>query len=473
MSAQLRCAAEHALRMSWACASREKCQLDGPVGAIAAAMRRGRAQFAVGNFAQTPAYGSRMLTVILSAAAVGLGALRENPLRTVLSTLGVIIGVASLVAVLSLGDALQGFARNEIDRMTDAQSITVESRTWHVVNGEWQPVKNVLRLRDADFDELVKDVPDAKGAWMTRGGSARVAYRRTSVERTANIQAVSAGISVTGRPKVAVGRSFSDREAQMNAPVVVLSWRLAEELANGMPTASMLGQEVRVGPMPREVIGIFEGTPGERGFGARIPIAAASSTIPAAMTATPSITLRARTLEEVRVLKSSIEDWLARRYQSWEDRLELIVAEEMLVEINRAFFILKLFMGALAGISMLVGGIGIMNIMLASVTERTREIGVRKAIGATRQDIQLQFLTEAVTISLIGSGVGTLLGVTIATIAVVIMRNAVDAEGLSVTLTPTTILLSIGIAVAIGLIFGTYPARRASRLSPIDAIRHE
>ncbi len=414
-----------------------------------------------------------MFTVIVSAAAVGISALRENPLRTLLSTLGVIIGVASLVAVLSLGDALQAFARNEIDRMTDAQSITLESRTWHVVNSEWEPVRNVLRLREADFDDLSRSLPEVKGAWMARVGSARVAFRRTSVERNANIQAVSAGISVTGRPKVAVGRSFSEREAELNAPVVVLSWKLAEELANGMPTSSMLGEEVRVGPIPREVIGIFEGTPGERGYSARIPLSAATSTIPAAMAGTPSITLRARTLDDVGALKSAIEDWLARRYRSWEDRVELIVAEEMLAEINRGFLILKLFMGALAGISMLVGGIGIMNIMLASVTERTREIGIRKAIGASRQDIQLQFLTEAVTISLIGSGIGTAVGVTIATAAVVVMRNAVKAEGLGVAFTPVTLLLSAGIAVAIGLAFGTYPARRASRLSPIDAIRHE
>ncbi len=414
-----------------------------------------------------------MLTVIFSAAAVGVSALRENPLRTVLSTLGVIIGVASLVAVLSLGDALQAFARNEIGRMTDAQSIIIESRTWHVVNSEWVPVRNVLRLDEDDFADLSRSVPEAKGAWMTRGGSARIAFRRTSLERTANVQAVSAGISVTGRPKVAVGRSFSDREAQLNAPVVVLSWRLAEELANGMPTESMLGEEVRVGPIPREVIGIFEGTPGERGYGARIPLAAAPSTIPAAMTGTPSITLRARTLEDVGTLKSAIQDWLARRYRGWEERVELVVAEEMLGEINRGFLILKLFMGALAGISMLVGGIGIMNIMLASVTERTREIGIRKAIGASRQDIQLQFLTEAVTISLIGSGLGTLVGVSIATGAVLLMRAAVKAEGLAITFTPLTLLLSASIAVAIGLVFGTYPARRASRLSPIEAIRHE
>jgi putative ABC transport system permease protein len=414
-----------------------------------------------------------MIAVIWSAAAVGVGALRENPLRTLLSTLGVIIGVASLVAVLSLGDALQAFARNEIDRQTDVQSIAVEARTWHVVDGRWEPVRNVLRLTTEDFEQLAAALPESKGAWMSRSGTARVAARRTSRERTAGIQAVSAGIGVTGRPRLAAGRLFTEREDRGNAPVVILSWKLAEELANGRPATSMLGEEVRVGSLPREVIGIFEGTVGERGYSARIPLAGAATTIPQAMSGAASITLRARSLEDVPSLKSSIQDWLARRYRGWEDRVELVVAEDRLADVNRGFFILKLFLGALAGISMLVGGIGIMNIMLASVTERTREIGIRKAIGANRRDIRLQFLTEAVAISFVGSGAGVVIGLIVATIAVAVMRSLAKAEGLGVSFTPGTLLLSAGIAVAVGLVFGTYPARRASRLSPIDAIRHE
>ena len=414
-----------------------------------------------------------MLAVIWSAAAVGVGALRENPLRTLLSTLGVIIGVASLVAVLSLGDALQAFARAEIDRQTDLQAIAIEARTWHIVDGEWQPVRNVLRLTTDDFEELAAAAPETNGAWMSRGGSARVAARRTSRERNASIQAVSAGIAVTGKPRLAAGRMFTDREDRANTPVVILSWKLAEELANGRPAAAMIGEEVRVGGLPREVIGIFEATPGERGYSARIPLSGAATTIPQAMANPATITLRARRLEDIDGLKSSIEDWLARRYRRWDDRVELVISEQMLAEVNRGFFILKLFLGALAGISMIVGGIGIMNIMLASVTERTREIGIRKAIGANRRDIQLQFLTEAVAISFVGSGAGVVIGLIIATIAVAVMRSLAGADGLGVSFTPGTLLLSAGIAVAVGLVFGTYPARRASRLSPIDAIRHE
>jgi putative ABC transport system permease protein len=151
----------------------------------------------------------------------------------------------------------------------------------------------------------------------------------------------------------------------------------------------------------------------------------------------------------------------------------VVAAEAQLAEVARGFLILKLFLGALAGISMLVGGIGIMNIMLASVTERTREIGIRKAIGANARDIRLQFLTEAVAISAVGSGAGVVLGLVLAALSVAAMRALVEVDGLHVVVTPWTVLLSASIAVVIGLVFGTYPARRASRLSPIDAIRHE
>lgn len=415
-----------------------------------------------------------MLTVVISAAAVGVSALRENPLRTVLSTLGVIIGVASLVAVLSLGDTLQSFAKMEIDRITDAQSITIESRTWHIVDSEWERVKNVARLSENDFNQMVSSLPEAKASWMTRTGSARIAYRKTGRERTAGVSAVSAGILAMDRPRVAIGRSFSPREAAVNAAVVVLSHRLAEELADGRPAEAMIGQEVRVGTIPREVIGIFERTPGERSYTARIPLSGASATFPPASMEQPAaITLRARDLEDVPLLQSGIEDWLAQRYVGWESKFELVLAEEMLNEINQVFLILKAFLGTLAGLSMVVGGVGIMNIMLASVTERTREIGIRKAIGASRQDIQLQFLTEAVTVSFLGSAIGTTIGFSIVALVVAVMRKVFEEDSLSMTFTPTTLLLSAGIAIAVGLIFGTYPARRASRLSPIEAIRHE
>jgi putative ABC transport system permease protein len=415
-----------------------------------------------------------MLLRSLSAAAVGLGALRENPLRTLLSTLGVIIGVAALVAVLSLGDAMQAFVRSEIDRVTDVQSVTIEPRTWRLVEGSWEQVRNPLVLTLADLSSLKRDTPSAQAAVMSRGGSARVSWPRSGRQRQASIMAVTADIAITDRRPLADGRSFSPHEALANAPVVVLSWRLAEELADGRSATSLIGEEVRVGALPREVIGVFAERKGERGYSARIPYGGAAAALGnAAVAGAPSISLKAQSVDAVSTLTGEIQDWLAIRYPRWEERIEIVVAEAELAEIARAFLIMKLFLGLLAGISMLVGGIGIMNIMLASVTERTREIGIRKAIGASMRDIRVQFLTEAVAISAVGSGLGVILGLLIAAAAVGVMHLLVDAEGLRVVISVWTLAMSAGLAVIIGLVFGTYPARRASYLSPIDAIRHE
>jgi len=139
----------------------------------------------------------------------------------------------------------------------------------------------------------------------------------------------------------------------------------------------------------------------------------------------------------------------------------------------QGILLFKLFMGAITGISLLVGGIGIMNVMLASVTERTREIGIRKAVGATRGDVLQQFLAEAVAIASLGSALGVALGLTAAFSITALMRAKLPGMGIHASVSWSTILVAVVSAALVGLVFGTYPARRAARLDPIDAIRHE
>ncbi len=415
-----------------------------------------------------------VLSSVGIAARVGLSALSENVLRTILSTLGVIVGVGALVSVLSLGDAMEAYVRRELARTTDVQSVTVQARSRILVDGEWVAVRDAPEFSPTHLDALQRALPMVRGAAIVRSGSARIAWLRSGKQRQVSITATTAGIDAFGQTDLAVGRPFTAAEAVHNAPVILLSHRLAAELAAGRPAESMLDEWVRVRGLPRQVIGIFASYTGEYGYNARVPYAAASAVFgPGYGQVAPQMLLQARTVESLHDMQAGIEDWMAARYRDWSSKVEIIASEKQLEQVSQGFGVMKLFLGTLAGISLLVGGIGIMNIMLANVTERTREIGIRKALGARNDDIRVQFLTEAVMVACVGSVLGVALGSTITAGAVAGIRVWSGAETLTFAIAPSTILVAVGSAASIGLIFGTYPARRASRLSPIDAIRHE
>jgi putative ABC transport system permease protein len=185
-----------------------------------------------------------------------------------------------------------------------------------------------------------------------------------------------------------------------------------------------------------------------------------------------TLVLKAKKVEEVDAVRAAAGTWLTGRYGRWETRFEIGTDKARSEQMKQGFLLFKLFLGAIAAISLLVGGIGIMNVLLASVTERTREIGIRKAVGARRRDIVLQFLSESVAITGSGSLIGLLLGVAAAFGITAAMRASLSAP-IHAGLSLSTFLVAAASAVIVGLSFGTYPAIRASRLSPIDAIRHE
>ncbi|MEO7362386.1 MAG: ABC transporter permease [Gemmatimonadaceae bacterium] len=410
----------------------------------------------------------------VGASAIGIGSLRENMLRTVLSMLGVIIGVAALVSVISLGDVMQGFVRGELDRTTDLQQVTLTAQTGMLVNGEWETFHDYPKFTQADMEDLESRLPLARGSAMQLSGQSLVGWPRAGTHRTVSMAAVTAGIEAFGSTKLAAGRLFSPSEVTHNASVIVLSYNLANELSGGRGAETMVDEFVRVRGRPRQVIGIFALVKGERGFNARVPFTSAAAVFgPGAVLNKPIIFIKSRSVEDLAEVKKDIQDWLASRYRNWQNTVEITTREQQLDQTLQAFGIMKFFLGALASISLLVGGVGIMNIMLANVTERTREIGVRKAIGARSRDIHLQFLTEAVAVSCLGSLLGVVLGAMLTAGIVIGIRIWSQAESLSFALSPQTVFMAAIAAVTIGLSFGTYPARRAARLSPIDAIRHE
>jgi putative ABC transport system permease protein len=414
--------------------------------------------------------------VWLENVRVGVDALRLHPLRTLLSVLGVLIGSAALVATMAVSDGMTSFARQMILQETSIQVVTISPRTSRYEEGEWTAVHGYPIFTADDAAALREQSPEVETTTLTLGGRAEV--RMGSARCRANVVLGSAGLTDFQTLELVAGRFFSEGEVLHNAPVVVVNYALASELARAGSPFALLDRDIRVNGRSRRVIGIQAptGFEDERDPSCSLyaPIRSAAALLPppARGRFAPAILLRAVSVEAVPDVRDAAAEWLRRRDARWEERVGLDVAAEQLEKVERAFLIMKLFVGSLVGISLLVGGIGIMNVLLAAVAERTREIGIRKSVGARAADIHAQFLAESVAIALAGSLAGLAFGFLIA-VGVTAAFRGFFAVPVHALLSPGSVLLATASSSIVGLVFGTYPARRAARLSPIIALAHE
>lgn len=400
--------------------------------------------------------------------ADALHTLHRNRLRSVLSGLGITIGVASLSAVLAVGDGVEQFARAQIMTKTSVHNVVLGPRSTMHHEGRTVMLREERRF-SLDRDELAaltETLSGLRGATLGRNSAGEADFADSSDVPIRLFGVLPGGLELGGM-EIRSGRDLAAAELDTGARVALVSSDLVERLhprATGLGSVVLEGQEF-------EVVGTFEGDGSSGAIAVGLPWVARLDLDPSTLTL-PIALFVARDLEHVDDILAGIEAWLDAHHPQWRSGAELVAQRAYLVEFRRGILLMKGFMAAITGISLLVGGIGIMNVLLVSVGERTREIGIRRALGARRGDIRRQLLAESVLLCAVGALLGATLGVSGAFFIAWILRQASGAD-LHVALTAPSILFAIGASVVVGLGFGTYPARRAARLSPVEAIRHE
>ncbi len=411
--------------------------------------------------------GAPRIAPMQNSLLVGVEALRANPLRTVLSTLGVVMGVGAMVSVLSLGDGVERYARERLVSR-DLMTIAVTPSTSTRVDGMFVRKEDYVRLSAADGKEILAAVPELERAAVSAQGPQLVFIDDSLEPRGFLVRGVDADLAMQDSLVVAHGRWVTATDTA----VVVLSSRAAGVVAGDTTKpADALGQTVTFRGNAHAVIGVLAPAEREELLGAYVPIGDVTRAL--GDRTVLSVRLIARRIEDVDSAMVHTERWAEGRFgKKWKDEVNVMSQAGLVEQVAQAMRIFKLLMAAITGVSLLVGGVGIMNVLLASVAERTREIGIRKAMGARDRDILVQFLAESVAITSFGASIGVLLGLAIAFGTAAIMRLQTKAEVYAAVTLPT-VSFAVVISVLIGLVFGLYPARRAARLSPIDAIRHE
>jgi putative ABC transport system permease protein len=403
-----------------------------------------------------------------------LESLNANKLRSMLTVLGIVIGVAAVIAMLSIGRGAEASITSRIESMgTNLVYVTPGSTSQGGVQSAAGSA-GTLTLDDAD---ALVDLPDVVDVASQTDNFVQVVYQGQNT-RT-RLLGVTPGYETVSSLTLEDGEFISEDDQNARSLVVVLGNSVAEDLFGS--TAGVVGQRVRLNGQPYKVIGVLA-SQGGTGFmnlddQVFIPLSTALYRLVGGFRFRGSsvinqITIKASSADAVDQVVNDVTLTMRELHGTVEgaDDFTVTSQEATLAAATEVSDTLTIFLGGIAGISLMVGGIGIMNIMLTTVTERTHEIGLRKAVGATRRDILLQFLVESVVLSLLGGLIGVAFGWGTAR-----LMGQVQFSG--TTITPVvgldSVLLATLFSMAVGLFFGIYPATRAARLQPVEALRYE
>ena len=409
-----------------------------------------------------------MLRNTLQSFALALQNIRANLFHTLLSVLGIIIGVAALVATFSLIDGLEKFAREQIASQTSVNAIVVETETDKFIN-------NLSVRKDTfqviDYDRFARF--RATASLVTRA-SLHTSFNR-EIQVSGKDSTLGAMIQCIvekppGDTSLTHGQLFSNTAFSGREPVAMVNTHLARLIVGSDSLSTVLGKNFTALGHSLRIIGILKDKKGDVPPTAYIPISLLS--VQDLHRSPPTLLFEVAKTEDVPVLKAQIESWIKQEYGDQNKDFTVVSQDFWIDQTAKGFLIFRIIMGLIIGLSVLVGGVGVMNVLLISVNERTAEIGLRKAVGAKKGDIRRLFLAESITVSAFGSMVGLVLGAGFAMAAIPIIRFFADVP-FSAVLTWNTFFVIASVAILIGVIFGTYPAIKAAKLDPVEALRRE
>ena len=407
---------------------------------------------------------------IFEPILIGLDQLRTHKLRASLSILGILLSVGSVTGIVSMGDGLRKTVMSQFEQMGGSSLIWVQPpQTWYRKGNSWikRDYEEYLTLKDADV--IRKASPYIKCVVpLIRTSSDKVYYR--DVSAPSQVFATTDEYREIDNIEVQKGRPMNSEDVKNAAKVAMIGDTLADDLFG---KENPVGKEIKIDTIRYTVIAVMAR---KRVFDndtqryLAIPITTQQLRV-SGNNRVEQINVRADSPEHVEEVSARIRGIIRATHAHAED-YRVQTGESEIAQFNRVVSIMKMVAGGIAGISLIVGGIGIMNIMLVSVTERTREIGIRMAVGAKRRSILAQFILESIALCLAGGALGIVLGLGIGAGISAYVKSLTHQPFESVV-TPGLMMFAVFYSAGIGLFFGVYPAYRASKLDPVEALRHE
>lgn len=411
---------------------------------------------------------------ITQGISVGLSALSKNKLRSVLTTMGIIIGIAAVVAVVSVGGGAEHLVLIELERVGGA-SMVVCFRKDYIRRDDGRYIQNKVPeyIEYEDLNFILENCPSIKTASAQSQIQNNVSHK--NVNQSLQVYGVTPFFQDVNNWRVEYGRFFSEEDINRGDPICVIGSEVHKDL---FQMENPMGRELKIGNERFTVVGVMEekgNKMASEGWDNRviIPISTMTARFIGKQKGWIFLFAQANSYDEVEQAVAEIK--IAFRQQHGDEKyFDFFTAKQIIQQVGNVSRIVQVLLGAVASIALFVGGIGIMNIMLVSVSERTREIGLRKAIGAKRGDVLIQFLIEAIVLSICGGIIGIFIGSGIATgSGWVISKFVIKDANWPAVVSIQAALVAFCVSAFIGIFFGIYPANKAASLTPTEALRHD